>query len=886
MQSKKIFSISITILLIMSLMIPIVKAEDATPQVSYSAYIEGQGWEKDFVHKNGEQAGTTGKAKAIEGIKINLTNLSGSAKITYRVHSRDIGWQNWVNQGNIAGQVGKGTPIEAIEIQLQNSKEYTIQYRAHVADIGWQDWVNNGDMAGTTGKSKSIEAIQIKIIKRDGTVVYSTYIQSLGQQVWKGNGETAGTTGQSKAIYSLKLDTVNLDGLLLDYQVHVQDAGWMDWVSNGTEAGSKEKNKKIEAIRIKVKNSNKYTVKYRVHVQDIGWQDWVADGTTAGTTGKSKRIEAIEIKIEKLPATIRYKAHVRDIGWQNWVKDSQTAGTTGQVKSIEALYIDISDYEGLQIQYQAHVQDIGWMNWVGNNQQAGTTGQVKPMEAIKIQLVNSSQYSIKYRVHVQDIGWMNWCYDGEVAGTTGRLKPIEAIQIQLIPKVNIVTETLNYGQTGLKHKGDSRGSDLYCYRFGQGPNVLFATFAVHGFEDKWAYDGTELTLIAIDFYNKLVSSNDQSLANKWTIYIFPEVNADGRRNGWTNNGPGRTTLYSKAPGNKGIDMNRCWEITGVPYKRYTDDRNYNGTAGFQAFEAEALKNFLINYQSKEGQTILIDLHGWTNQLIGDSGICNSYYSSRFPNADKSAIGSYGSGYLINWARSTLKSTKANAKSALIELPSSGINNANDVKTYNLSGRYIEATLDMLRNISVPVSSNSKAKARMAVASATPQVQEVKEISQEEQFNITLAGMIKNNKPEENEIETLLKQRPTENGVWVAEQSRESILNMINENANCEYEIDGYGYIKLKEENTKNKYDELLEKMMNSDKQYVLSKTGQYYARDYMTGAIENNPFEKMDKYQTYDYVETDNKMAIIFTSNETEALTNTEILDSLVEFLN
>ena len=43
---------------------------------------------------------------------------------------------------------------------------------------------------------------------------------------------------------------------------------------------------------------------------------------------------------------------------------------------------------------------------------------------------------------------------------------------------------------------------------------------------------------------------------------------------------------------------------------------------------------------------------------------------------------------------------------------------------------------------------------------------------------------------------------------------------------------------------------------------------------------------KMDKYQTYDYVETDNKMAIILTSNETGALTNTEILDSLVEFLN
>ena len=123
MKSRKFFSISIAILLVMSLMIPIVNAKDATPQISYSAYIEGQGWEKDFVHKNGEQSGTTGKAKALEGIKINLTNLSGGAKITYRVHSKDIGWQNWVSQGNVAGSVGKGKPIEATGIQLQNSKE-------------------------------------------------------------------------------------------------------------------------------------------------------------------------------------------------------------------------------------------------------------------------------------------------------------------------------------------------------------------------------------------------------------------------------------------------------------------------------------------------------------------------------------------------------------------------------------------------------------------------------------------------------------------------------------------------------------------------------------------------------------------------------------------
>ena len=33
--------------------------------------------------------------------------------------------------------------------------------RVHVQDIGWQNWVRNGRIAGTTGQSKRIEAIQI-----------------------------------------------------------------------------------------------------------------------------------------------------------------------------------------------------------------------------------------------------------------------------------------------------------------------------------------------------------------------------------------------------------------------------------------------------------------------------------------------------------------------------------------------------------------------------------------------------------------------------------------------------------------------------------------------------------------------------------------------------
>lgn len=244
-----------------------------------------------------------------------------------------------------------------------------------------------------------------------------------------------------------------------------------------------------------------------------------------------------------------------------------------------------------------------------------------------------------------------------------------------------------YGSSGAKIKGVNGGSSLEYFRFGQGPNVMFATFCIHGYEDSWDRDGTVLVNIANDFYNKLVSDKDYNLANKWTIYIFPEVNPDGRRLGYTKDGPGRTTLYSKI--NKGIDINRSWQ-TGNTYKRYTDSRNYNGTAGFQAYESEYLRNFLLSHKSTKGQTVLVDLHGWENQLIGNEQICN-YYKQQYTSCSTRNYGSYGTQYLISWARQNL-----GAKAALVELPKAS--NQAQVNSLGLSQKYINATLNMLRGI--------------------------------------------------------------------------------------------------------------------------------------------------------------------------------------------
>ncbi|HCQ55636.1 MAG TPA: hypothetical protein DIU30_04745 [Clostridiales bacterium] len=543
--------------------------------------------------------------------------------------------------------------------------------------------------------------------KKEPSICYTTHIQDIGWQNQVKDGEMAGTEGQAKRLEAIKITLKDLSGVKIKYQTHIQDIGWQDWKYDGTLAGTEGQSKRLEAIKIELEESDKYSIMYRVHIQDIGWQDWRYDGEKAGTEGQSKRLEAIQIKIveKQTSISVNYSVHVQDIGWQNWKAEEKIAGTEGQSKRLEAIKIELlTNIKNLKLKYRVHIQDIGWQDWKDSEEMAGTEGQSKRLEAIQIKLENTQDYSIEYRVHVQDIGWQDWVKDGKTSGTEGQSKRLEAIQIRIISKENdsdlqeepkFERQEGTYGKTGL-NVADKGGSELKYLKYGTGKNVFFATFAIHGYEDKWDKDGYELIEIANNFYNKLLEDKDYDLAKKWTIYIFPGVNQDGLQEGSTNNGPGRTTLYSQAPQNKGIDLNRCWQI-GSTYEKFTSDRNYNGDIGFQAYEAQALRDFMLKNKSKDGQTILVDLHGWTQQLIGDENIC-SYYEQQFPENNKRSVGRYGSGYMISWGRTYLGSQGRPAKTALIELPRDGVKNHQSVIDKDFSNRYIYATMKMLEKI--------------------------------------------------------------------------------------------------------------------------------------------------------------------------------------------
>ena len=275
--------------------------------------------------------------------------------------------------------------------------------------------------------------------------------------------------------------------------------------------------------------------------------------------------------------------------------------------------------------------------------------------------------------------------EGNIAnGSKMILSKTENNNNQMLYFLNIIDKNIKeglYGKSGLMYKGET-GNYLKYYQIGKGSKHLFTTFSIHGFEDSYDKDGAELTYIADEFFYYLKNNMSDELVNEWTVYILPVVNPDGQYDGWTNNGPGRTTVYSWAPGNQGIDMNRCFP---VGYTRAYSQRNYNGTEPLQAYEAQSLRDFILS--NTGSQNIVIDVHGWLNETIGDNDL-GQYYRNELGISDH--IGTYGNGYLIQWAR-----TIPNTKSMLLELPQ--VNSHSQLLNMNLSGKFINATMKILED---------------------------------------------------------------------------------------------------------------------------------------------------------------------------------------------
>lgn len=150
-----------------------------------------------------------------------------------------------------------------------------------------------------------------------------------------------------------------------------------------------------------------------------------------------------------------------------------------------------------------------------------------------------------------------------------------------------------------------------------------------------------------------------------------------------------------------------------------------------------------------------------------------------------------------------------------------------------------------------------------------------------QFETVLAGILKNGKPSENEIQELLKNKPTQKGIWIAKQSRDSFLNLLKDNeiSGCTIHEDGYLY--MTEENDKEEAKKLRE-AIQSNRLCMVDISGVSYTRDDFSGEIIEYPFEKMDPYQAVDVYQEGDTVILEITTNEKKILSKQEILEDIL----
>lgn len=133
--------------------------ESEKPIIKYISHVENIGW-MNWVSE-GEISGTVGKSLRMEALAVLI---NGVGKLEIQGHVEGIGWQSVRTYGEIIGTIGKGLRLEAVKIWLLGVSGYKVQYQSHVEGIGWQPYVEGGEISGTTGKSLRIEAIRIKLV--------------------------------------------------------------------------------------------------------------------------------------------------------------------------------------------------------------------------------------------------------------------------------------------------------------------------------------------------------------------------------------------------------------------------------------------------------------------------------------------------------------------------------------------------------------------------------------------------------------------------------------------------------------------------------------------------------------------------------------------------
>lgn len=133
----------------------------------------------DNATENGSPSESEIKANSASVLDVDATDgqvdvsddKSESAPVlTYQAHVQDYGWMTSVSAGELAGTTGKSKRMEALKLSVKDAEGNEISdalsIKAHVSNIGWMDPVGNDAIVGTVGQSRQLEAIGNPTLRR------------------------------------------------------------------------------------------------------------------------------------------------------------------------------------------------------------------------------------------------------------------------------------------------------------------------------------------------------------------------------------------------------------------------------------------------------------------------------------------------------------------------------------------------------------------------------------------------------------------------------------------------------------------------------------------------------------------------------------------------
>ena len=201
------------------------------------------------------RCGTTGKSQRLEAVQIRLTGEAAEKyDVWYCAHVSGIGWLDWACNGAAAGSAGKGRAIEAVKVILVE-KGGAAPGSSSKVFIGDLDAVTVSGSA-VSGESLGSFSGQKATIGGKGAKLLSSIALSVAGQTdggsisyavmdaYSGWGASVSDGGAAKAVSGapIKAIKISLSGRFaanydIWYRVCDSGKGWTGWTSNGQACG-------------------------------------------------------------------------------------------------------------------------------------------------------------------------------------------------------------------------------------------------------------------------------------------------------------------------------------------------------------------------------------------------------------------------------------------------------------------------------------------------------------------------------------------------------------------------------------------------------------------------------------------------------------------------